>query len=368
MLDQGRISSVQLFLLLVLVEAATAFLYAPSAVIEMAGRDSWLSSTIIPSIFGLAVALVCIALAKRFPQQVFTEYLPQILGGIPGKILAAIYTAVFIQYTAVIISQGSTFIHVAFLRETPLAVIDIIGALASIYGVYLGIEVIARQNELTSPIWMLSFIVILFLVAKEINPDNFRPILENGIMPVIKGSTLVSPFRGEVFLLLMLFPYLNKKKEVYKTVLYFLLATTAIAGILSATIIGVFGDIIPVYMVFSTYDLARYISVAQFLERIQILIVVMWMAGIIVKIAVFYHSAAIAAATTLGLKNYRVTLLPILAATIIISRVFYGDQLSLTNFLFNIFPYYGFAVGLLIPTLVLLIALIFKKGGKLQDD
>jgi hypothetical protein len=110
--------------------------------------------------------------------------------------------------------------------------------------------------------------------------------------------------------------------------------------------------VIPVYMVFPTYDLARYISVAQFLERIQILIVVMWMAGIIVKMAVFFHTSAIAAATTLGLKNYRVTLLPIFAGTIVISRVFYGDYLRLTDFLFNIFPYYGWAVELLIPALL----------------
>lgn len=91
---------------------------------------------------------------------------------------------------------------------------NIIGALASIYGVYLGIEVIARQNELTSPIWMLSFIVILFLVAKEINPDNFRPILENGIMPVIKGSTLVSPFGEKYFCSLLALSYLNKKGSI----------------------------------------------------------------------------------------------------------------------------------------------------------
>ena len=161
----------------------------------MAGRDSWLTP-VIASIFGLAVALVCIALAKRFPQQVFTEYLPQILGRIPGKILAAIYAAVFIHYTAVIINQSSTFIHVAFLRETPLVAMEILIGLASIYGVYLGIEVIARQNELAFPVWVLSFLLIILLVAREINPDNFRPILENGIMPVIKGSAIVQPLPG----------------------------------------------------------------------------------------------------------------------------------------------------------------------------
>ncbi|MFY9139847.1 MAG: endospore germination permease [Thermacetogeniaceae bacterium] len=363
MLDRGRISSVQLFLLLVIAEAATAFLYAPSSVIKMVGRDSWLTP-FIAAISGLVVAVVCIALAKRFPQQVFTEYLPQILGKIPGKILAGVYTAVFIHLSSVIMNQSSAFIHVAFLRETPLVALEIIIGLASIYGVYLGIEVIARQNELVWPVWVLSIFIIILLVAESINPDNFRPFLEKGIMPVIKGSALFSSFRGEVFLLLMLYPYLNKKEDVYKSAVYHLLTTAVLLGIITAAIIGVFGELIPVYMVFPIYNLARYISLARFVERIQILIVVMWMFGVIVKLAVFYHSAAIAAANTLGLKNYRLTLLPILAGTIIISRLFYGDHLSLTHFLSHIFPYYGPVVELVIPALVLLIAVILKKGGK----
>ena len=40
--------------------------------------------------------------------------------------------------------------------------------------------------------------------------------------------------------------------------------------------------------------------------------------------------------------------------------------LSLTNLLVNIFPYYGCTVELLIPALVLMIAVIFKKGEKLK--
>lgn len=368
MLDKGRISSIQLLLLLIITDASTAFLYGPAAAIQLTGRDSWLSVSVFSSIFGLAVALVCIGLARRFPQQTFTEYLPQILGSIPGKILAAIYTAVFIHYTAVIINEGSTFIHVALLRETPVVVLEVIGALAAIYVVYLGIEVIARQNEIVWPVWTFSLLIILILVAKEINPDNLRPFLENGIMPVIKGGAVTSPFRGEIFLLLMLFPYLNQKQEALKTAGYYVLAQAVLPGIITATIIGVFGDTVPTYMIFPTYSLARYISVAQFLERIQILMVVMWMAGVIIKAAVFYHSAAIAAASTLGLKNYQITLLPIAVVSVTISRVFYGTQLQLTNFLYKVWPYYGGAVQLLIPAIILLIAIMLKKGGETHHD
>jgi len=74
---------------------------------------------------------------------------------------------------------------------------------------------------------VLSILIIILLVAESINLDNFRPFLENGIMPVIESSALFSSFRGEIFLLLMLYPYLNKKEEVYKIAIYHLLTTAA---------------------------------------------------------------------------------------------------------------------------------------------
>ena len=75
MLDRERISSVQLFLLLVITEAATAFLYAPSSVIQMVGRDSWLTP-LIATISGLVVALVCIADVYKRQDSTLRFYIP----------------------------------------------------------------------------------------------------------------------------------------------------------------------------------------------------------------------------------------------------------------------------------------------------
>jgi spore germination protein KB len=101
----------------------------------------------------------------------------------------------------------------------------------------------------------------------------------------------------------------------------------------------------------------------NFLERLEIVVIIFLIAAYSIKLAVIYHSAGIAVASTLGLKNYRITLLPIALMAIILSRVLYGTYLKLSNYLFHDWPIEALIVELAIPALILLIAVIRKKGG-----
>jgi len=367
MLDKGRFSSIQLVILLLMTEGATAFLFAPAGITKFAGPDGWISASILASAYGSLVVLVVVALGNRFPSQAFTEYLPAVLGKIPGKILAALYAGFFIHLSAIILNESSTFVHVAFLRETPPTVLDIVTAAAAAYGVYLGIEVIARQSSIVFPVWALSLLLLLILGIIELNPNNLRPFMENGPLPVLRGAGISTVFRGEAFLLAMLFPYLNQKREALKSGFVNLGVVAIIAGTIMAALVGVFGDSFVTIKLFPFFELARYISVARIVERLEIVVVIIWVAGVIVKLAVFYHSSCIATANTLGLKSYRVTIIPIVAATVIISEMVYPTHAQLIPFLFKPLPPYAATGELLVPALVLLIAVIRNKRESRQS-
>lgn len=360
MLDKGRISSVQLLMLLLTMEAAAAVIYAPAKIAGAAGPDGWLSA-IITSLYGLIIIGVVLALAGRFPSQVLTEYLPAVIGRIPGKLLAAVYAAVFISFALGTLNESSHFIHVAIFSNTPMTVIDIVTALPAAYGAYLGIEAIARQNELVWPVWILSLVVVLSLVAKDINFDNLRPVFENGLLPALRGGYFLSPWRGQVAILLMLFPYLNQKHESFKTALWYLGIITITSSATMLVTVGVFGSLVTAHLTFPYDVLARYISVGNFVERLEILVTFIWLMGVVAKLALLYHTAGIATASTLRLKNYRVTLIPIAIATVILSKLFLGTYSKLIDFLFRIWPIYAAVAGLAIPALILLVAVIRKK-------
>jgi len=212
--------------------------------------------------------------------------------------------------------------------------------------------------------WVLAGMLVLVLVAKDIDFSNFRPAFENGIMPALKGSYFDSPWRGEVFLLLMLFPYLNQKHEAFKTALWLQGLVSVFGGVTMLVIIGVFGDLVTAHLIFPYDTLTRYISVGGFLERMDILVVVVWLSGSLVKLALLYHSTGIATASTLGLKSYRATLVPIAIATVILSQMMHGTYFQLIDFMFKPWPIYAFIMELAIPSIILLVAVLRKIKDK----
>ncbi|NPV90045.1 MAG: endospore germination permease [Firmicutes bacterium] len=364
MLDRGRISSVQLMLLLIMLDGATGFFYAPSLVARTAGNSGWISLLVVASVFGLLVVLVSVALGRRFPDQAFPEYLPEVLGRSLGKLLAGSYALILLHLLAVIISESTIFIHVAFFRETSPWVLDLMVVTVVAYGVYLGIEVIARQNELVFPIWLFSLLVLLLLAAKDIRLDNLRPVLENGYLAVLKGSLVPVCWREEVFLLLFLYPYLNQKCEAAKTGAASVILVGVITTLTFLIPLGVFGDIYVSHQVFPINNLARYIRVADIVERLELYLIVVWIAGVVVKLSVFAHTCCIASSSALGLKNYRWTVIPVTFGALLLSEVLYStNYVRLVGFLEKTWPWYGQVVEFLIPALVLLVAVIRKKGG-----
>jgi spore germination protein KB len=363
MLDNGRISSVQLLFIFLILEGSSAILYAPARVAALAGADSWLAVTLPSALYGLLVLLVAVTLGKRFPAQVFTEYLPEIVGKVLGKLLATAYVLMFIHLASLLLNEGSTFINIAYLSQTPPVVLDGVMAVMAVYGAYLGIEAIARENGMVMPMWIVVFMLLVSLAAVNLNFSNFKPVLENGLLPVLRAGAFHSAWRGEIFVMLMLYPYLNRKQQALKTGLVYLGVMMILAGSVHGVIVGVFGGPVTAHMLFPFDELAQYISIGNFMERMEIVSVVFLVMAVIIKLAVVYHTAGVAAASTLGLKNYRVTLVPIALATAVLSRVLYGNYLKLLNGLYYLWPSEGLIVELAIPVLILLIAVLRKKGG-----
>ncbi|KUG02730.1 spore germination protein gerkb [hydrocarbon metagenome] len=363
MLDKGRINSIQLLLILLMADISTSIFTVPARVISIAGPDAWLSMLLVATVYGILVAWVVLSLSRRFPAQVFTEYLPDIVGRIPGKILAGIFAILLMHLCGGILSQGTMFVHIAFLRETPPLLLHILMIGAACYGACLGIEVIARYNLLLFGFFSATTVLVVLLVLPEINTDNFRPFLEKGFMPVLLGGKDTGAWRGEVFLLLMFYPYLNLKQEDSHVAYGMVILAGIYTTLITMATIGTLGSEVASAQNYPVYRLARYISIGQIIERIDIVVVIIWVAAVIIKLSIFLHAAGIAAATTLGADDYRWPLLGAALVSVGMALLSFGDQAQLDYFFSNIWSAYALGIELIFPAIILLLALLLKKKG-----
>ncbi len=189
MIEKGKVSSLQMAIMFYPTIIATAILAVPGATARFAGNDSWISP-IWSSLIGFIAVYVACRLHKLYPNQTFIQYGEKILGKFCGKIFG------FIQIFSLLMVNGNTakqymeLVVGAFLSNTPIVLVGASLVLVCAFAVRGGVEVIGRASQLFIPLYLLSLVMIIVLLIPEFKPENMLPIMENGLIPSIKGAVV----------------------------------------------------------------------------------------------------------------------------------------------------------------------------------
>lgn len=366
-LEKGKVSSYQgIFLLLFTVVVSTAVLFVPEITAINAGRNSWISVLVVATAYGLLTALVIIKLGKIFPDKTLIEYLPIILGPILGKIIGAAYIFWFIHFNSVIVREFGDLLLTSFMPETPLISFIIILLILGAWATKEGLEVICRTNEFIFPFFILSVTFIFILTVHDADFTRLLPVMEHGMKPVIRGAWTPMAWRGQVIVATMFFPYLKDANNAGKFLTYSIFLMGFVLTIATMFTTAMFGELTP-YLTFPFFELARCVSIGRFFERMEALVLVMWVAGVTVKVATYYYISALGTAQLLGLSDYRPIVFPIGLLLGIWSLELFQNSSELIEWVTKVFPIYAYLFEIAIPLLLLIVALLRKKGGKKND-
>lgn len=361
-IEEGKISGSQFMWLLVTIVLPTAVLFIPALTIKEAGTSAWISGGVTATIWGLVIIWITSTLGERFPGMTFVDYSSQIVGKYPGRFLGFFYMIVFIYVNVLVVREFGEFLVTAFMPETPLIVFNFFLLALAASAVRNGVEVIARMNHFVVSLMFFALIFIFTLVFGEADFKNLTPFLEGGIKPIIHSSLTPMGWRGELVLLMILLPYLNNYKEAryagYK-------ATILLGAVLAIDIIMalvVFGQQAANY-VFPIHTLATYISVAGFVERVEAFVLALWVAGITMKVSIWYYCITVTAARTFNLKDYKPIVIPLGVIQLAWSYTAFDNIRQLVEFFEE--PWITFALffEFVIPVSLLLLAVLRKKGG-----
>jgi spore germination protein KB len=106
---------------------------------------------------------------------------------------------------------------------------------------------------------------------------------------------------------------------------------------------------------------ARYISVADFIEHVESILAAIWIMGLFVKVTVFYYAVVIGMSQWLNLSDHRAVVLPVGFLIVLMSMWAAPDLQKMFDFIVTTYPFYKITVQTLIPTVLLLIALLRKN-------
>lgn len=356
------ISSYQLFTLVINFVLGSSIILQN---INVAGRDTWISQ-ILATISGLAGLFLYTQLSLRFPGKTLIEYLKEVFGKPLGILIGIMYLWYFLHLGSLVLRNYGDFLTGVVLPETPLWFFLFTYALAIAYMVSKGIEVMARVSELMFPLVMIVSMVISVLISLSTNvvEVTLTPIFEKGLLPVILGTVPITSFPFlELVIFTMIFPTASKPERVRKIAML----AVFIGGLFMLEIIiqnlMVYGEYMAT-LIYPRYFVARMISIGEFIQRIEAVILGVWLVLGMLKIGACLYAFVLGFGQLTGMKNHTSLALPasvLMASTALVS---FETVIEMLNFAINVYPIYAFPFQVLFPILIFIVAIIRGKGAK----
>ncbi|MFB5192380.1 GerAB/ArcD/ProY family transporter [Alicyclobacillus fastidiosus] len=360
-----KISSVQIFWMMASMEIGMTVLLSMSPSIGDAKQDAWISMLIATSAV-LLIVFIATKLSLLYPNQTLIQFSQIILGKWLGKIIVIPFFVMWYTVTGIILRQSSDFLHLALFRRTPLWAIILLALILMVYATYLGgIEGIGRCSEFLGPVIIIALTVVLVLSVKNMHWTRILPVYhDSGGAAILKGAISPFSFLGESVMITMLVGFMSKPQEALSRAMWgvglacvFLIGTTL-------GVILTFGSL-AAKMWYPFFDMVRYVSVMEFIQNIDAVIVVVWLCSVFIKLSLYTFIASYGTAQWLGVTNWRKLIWFVSLIVFILALVPANADVSSIDYPTKFWVPYVVPINMVgIPLLLLTVGTIRKKWAK----
>lgn len=366
-LEGGKISPRQLYALLVLSHLETTTSILPSLTTALAGRDSWLA-VILAILAVLPLGLLVAWLGKRFPRQTLIQYSNSLLGKVLGSLAGLVYIWFFVHLSSLIIRESAVGFNLSVLPRTPPIVLIGLLALLGAATARGGIEIIGRLAESSFMFIIFFTLLTLILPLNFAHLEHLQPFLARGATRVFTAALIPLGLLGEFIAAAMVFPYLTKPEKATRSLLCTILTSGAIILFFTLVTTAVFGRTANNLTV-PPFKLARMISIGNFLERIEVIVLAVWTIIALIKTSFYLWIGALGSAQLFNLRGYRELAFPLGIIIIVFSITAYDNFADAIRFYTpRVWGVYSVTIVMGLPLLLSAAALLRGYKTKIPEN
>ncbi|MGI6585332.1 MAG: GerAB/ArcD/ProY family transporter [Lutisporaceae bacterium] len=297
-----------------------------SAMAVIAKQDAWISALLTP-VIGMPVVWIYWYLGSQYPELTFVEIMKKIFGRWIGWVAAASYVFLCLNTACHLPWYVGNFLTTQAMPETPQYVISLMFVTAVVIAVLYGIETIARASEIYIRFVLFLAVLAALLVSPNIKFENLQPVLENGMIPIFKGSYVLSCFTVfPVITMMMIYPANTEKiQEAKKSLFKGLLWAGFITFITILMSILILGSKITASSQYPTYLLAKEIRLGNIFTRLESIVAYTWTITQFMIGLLFFYAGATGLSQLIGLKDHKRIVMPLGLITLVMSGVVFPD-------------------------------------------
>lgn len=329
--------------------------------VRAVGADVW-TSMLIGFVVGTVVVVAVTFLGSKFPEKTMIQYAEELIGRASAKIMGALLAIFFI--VAFALSADVVVIHLSeyFLIDTPVIVICLIWAALSMYGAWLGFEVVARISLIGLLMIILLNVAMFLGVVKDFRFMNLQPLFETGFVSNVTNSVYIFGDLAMAILAIgILYPSINTKGKTISVSFWAMVASIVLIVSWPFLETGVMGpDIMKKYIVVCMEQI-RCAQFTQYLPRYELIMVSFFVFTVYVQSAAMLHCAKYCIKQLTGIKKDWFILTPLSVVGFVLTYILIKDSNMFVDFLSWPWSQICLVLCIGIPLVLFVAALIKRK-------
>lgn len=293
----------------------TSLLMLPRTIAEAAKQDMWIS-ILLASVLIVVSFRIAAALAAYFPQYTSIEYHCILLGKFFGNVLNVMMLVLMLVVTAQFIRVFRIGVKIFLLDMTPSQVIVLALLLLAMYAAQHGLAPVIRLQQFLIFFTYPVFILLLLLGLLEIETEHFKPMLVNGIKPVLQGTAACwTAYSGPELAIGLLSPFIAQRESVTRFGMAGICAVALLFVLISGITLGVLGADETAELLIPTVMAYRSVEVPDtFIERIDGYLMIVWIAVCFITLVNWLYFIGFGVSRVMKLESSRAVMVLLLPA------------------------------------------------------
>jgi spore germination protein KB len=336
-----------MFIVLVITHTPTLRI-VPVTTAGIAKQAAWLTP-VISFLFLLPVIFALKSIFKVYNDKPFAGILEIIFGRFIGKIVTVFY--IFFLFFLITLNTKSTseqLVASIYTSVDPAIFIFVMLAIVALAVYKGGLTVITRMGEIILPYLAISFLILCSLSLQNIKLSRITPISYLDIVPVLKASVFATGVQSHLPMIFLLSNYINNKDKIGKYGIVTIVCFMILTVVLLITVIGALGAETTANAPFSFMAAVKLISLFESIERIEPLVVGMWILSDFMLLSVLLISLLNLFQSLFGLsktKNFIIiSLIVIFFLALMLGRNMFEVQRLAEVFLTPLMIFFGCAL------------------------
>ncbi|MDQ0257906.1 spore germination protein [Evansella vedderi] len=344
---------------------SSSLVVLPQGIVDMALQNSWF----VPFFIMVYMAfIILLGLIGTKNVHTFDNLFSEENSSKKQKIAALLFIIFIFHVLFRDLRILSAFVESTLLPLTPLFIITLIILICSLYIASLGIEVIVRFTELHFIIFIGVILFVPISLVEQIRLENFEPLISVDVIPSMFQSAYIGmAWFGEVIIVFLLLSMIKPIKKLRRAIILGGATGLFCFSILIFSQLGVIGSEIVRYSTYPTYTLVQQIRITEFLDRLDLALVTLYLPTIFSKFALFIY--ALHRAWSLLWKNsIKITMVPLALIAGILSIVIFGNKGDKYEFQIYTWATLSITLQILLAIMTLMMIKDSKKSQKNAND